>query len=63
MLIGRNHLIIKAAIGKNGLPIKNFVLCTTKCMIKWDCLTGEVSTIEYKNSSEFEQAVWYDELS
>lgn len=40
--------LFKFIIEPTGLPKTNLLFCRPKNIVKWNCETGEVSTIEYK---------------
>lgn len=59
--LGRQTCLIRSIIDERGLPKRNFVWAKLKYMVRWDCETGEVSTIKYDNGEQIIYA-WYDEL-
>ncbi len=56
----KQTLLIRLALTPLGLPKTNLIFCRREHMVKWDCKTGEVSTIEYGSGKQYDKA-WIDE--
>lgn len=43
-------IVLRSVIEPTGLPKTNLIFCRSKYMVKWNCKTGEVSSIPYHSS-------------
>lgn len=58
-----NAFMFRRNISPSGLPFKNVFLHGSYYITKWDCKTGEVSTVEYKVRGNKFTDIWMDEMA